>query len=226
MAKVSTHIRSVLFGALPVSLAAPAAEAGGQPPTVPQRPLSAAIAEALGSPFHGDRVPTRSGGHGLLASSAASPSASPTRVGQASSQAPGPPRARTGAGADTPSQGKVFVLTAITTVASGLGIGYWYSRCDTVHNSGGLEEWVGDNVICPDQEVMNVLAPLVVITATAGTGKLAGNGFVRSLAGSAVGAAGAAFMTLGAAESLDPPDWVLGGVTVLTHAWITTLIAG
>ena len=41
-----------------VSLAASAAQANGQPRSVPERPLSAAIAEALGSPFHGYRVLT------------------------------------------------------------------------------------------------------------------------------------------------------------------------
>lgn len=93
---------------------------------------AAAIAEALGSPFHGDRVLTRFGGHDLLASSAASLSASSAHIGTA---------------------------------------------------------W-------------------------------------RSLAGSALGLAGGAFMMVGAAESLDPPNWVLAGVMILTHAWATTLITG
>ncbi len=211
----------LLFGALSVSLAAPAAKAEGQPRSVPERPLSAAIAEALGSPFHGDRVPTRSGGHGLLASSA--------HIGTASSPAPLPPSDRTGAGAHKPSQGKVFVLTAFTTVASGLGVRYWYSWCNppVVNlNAGGVKERVGDNVICPDDDVMNVVSPLVVITATAGANKLVGNGFWRSWAGSALGLAGGAFMMVGAAEALDPPDWVLTGVLIVTHAWTTTLIAG
>ncbi|MDE2762858.1 MAG: hypothetical protein OXQ94_01920 [Gemmatimonadota bacterium] len=219
----------LLFGALPVSLGAPAAQVEGQPRSVPERPLSAAIAEALGSPFHGDRVLTRSGGHGLLGSSAASLSASSAHIGTASSPAPVPEGDRTGAGADKPSQGKVFVLTAIATVACGLGVGYWYSWCHPPVrnlNAGGVKEWVGDNVICPDEDVMNVVSPLVVMTATAGANKLVGNGFWRSLAGSALGLAGGAFMMVGAAESLDPPDWVLGGVMILTHAWTTTLITG
>ncbi len=217
----------LFFGALSVSLAAPAAKAEGQPRSIPERPLSAAIAEALGSPFHGDRVLTRSGGHGLLASSAASLSAPSAHIGPAVSPKPVPPSDRTGA--DKPSQGEVFVLTAITTVASGLGVRYWYSWCNppVVNlNAGGVKEWVGDNVICPDDDVMNVVSPLVVITGTAGANKLVGNGFWRSWAGSALGLAGGAFMMVGAAEALDPPDWVLTGVLIVTHAWTTTLIAG
>lgn len=219
----------LLLGALSVSLAAPAPRAEGQPRSAPERPLSAAIAEALGSPFHGDRLLTQSGGHGLLASSAASLPGSPTHVGPAPPPAPVPPSAQAGAGADRPSQGKVFVLAAITSLASGMGVIHWYERCDppivTLHNSGDVREWVEDNVICPDKDIMNVVGPLVVITTTAGASKLAGNGFVSSLAGSALGFAGGVLMAFGAGNSLEPPNWVLGGVIILTHAWMTMLIA-
>lgn len=235
------HLRKpvLFFGVLAASLATLAAETSAQSRPTPERALSDAMAEVLRSPFHGDHAPSGSPGHVLL----------PGPVGSAASPAQQPPGARIPAPAgapsaenDSPSRGKVFLLTALASAAGAAGFSYVYDRCAILRVSDPVSyptapfvrppSMSGNNAMCPtdDETVLAATGVLATVTMTGGAAALAGRDFWRSLAGSALGYAGgvaAAVGTILAVDELgweDAANWVGAGVFVLSHATITTLL--
>ena len=221
-----------LFGAVAVAAATLAAETSAQSRPTPERPLSDAMAEALRSPFRGDHAPSGSPGHFLL----------PGPVGAAALPSQQPPGARipTPAGApsaedDTPSRGKVFLLTTLASAAGLAGTYYWLDWCTSggdpplVYSAAGS----ADDVLCPteNETVLGVTGVLATVTMTGGAATLAGRGFWRSLAGSALGYAGGLAVGTGLAQACCDElgresarnAAVVGGL-VLGHAAITTLL--
>ncbi len=194
------------------------------------------MAEVLRSPFHGGHAP--SGSPGLVLP--------PGPVGAAASPAEQLPAARIPAPAgapsaedETPSRGKVFLLTTLATAAGAAGSHYLYDRCvlrvrDPAAPFVRPPAVSGNNYnyMCPtdDEDVLVGIGVLATVTMTAGAAALAGRDFWRSLAGSALGYAGgvaAAAGTVHAVEELrweDAAQWVVAGVYVLSHAAITTLL--
>lgn len=242
------HLRKpiLLLGAVSALLATLAVEVSAQTRSTPGHLLSDAMAEALQSPFHGDRAPPGSPGHDLLPSSTAYPHALAGRAGVAASPSPQPPGARipVPAGAPsaedgTPSRGKVFLLTTLTAAAGHAWTFYWSGQC-----AGGDPPLGGpaapfanpaaateEDVLCPtDNETALVLAGgLATVMMTGGVATLAGRDFWGSLAGSALGYAAG----LAAADGLElvcdecgesaRTALFLGGL-ILGHSALTTLL--
>lgn len=250
----TTHLRKpILFsGAVWASLATLGVELSAQLRPTPERPLSDAMAEALQSPFHGDRAPPGSPGHDFLLSSTAPPRELSGRVGAAASPSPQPLDARIPAPVGAPSaedgtfsRGDVFLLTTLTAAVGHALSLYWSVWCtDVVTPLGGpaapfanpAAATKGGALCAPGKgTALFLTGGLATVMMTGGVATLAGRDFWRSLAGSAVGYAGGlvAAAALAAAAGLELPcercgessgnAFVMGGL-ILGHSALTTLL--
>ena len=231
-----------------------AVETSAQSRPTPERPLSDAMAEVLRGPFHGDLAPPGSPGHDLLLSSTVSPRGLADRVGVGESPSPQPPGVRIPAPAGapsaedgTPSRGRVFLLTTLAAAAGHAWSFYWPVRCvpgDPPLLGGPPGQFVNpaaetkEDALCPtkNETVLFYTGGLATAMMTGGAATLAGRGFWRSLAGSALGYAGGLAAAAGIFLAVEDPDfeyWVenrMGvrvgmGVLILGHAAITTLFS-
>jgi len=218
----------LLFTAAAVLLAVGASGISAQRPSTLERPLSDAVSEALRSSFHS--APEPPGSLPLLVPTPVVPlSATSARTGPVASPKSRSPDIQVPPAAE-PSRGKMFLLTALSAAAGYGGTLYWVDRC----NGLAVRDPVlpprsspppANDVLCPtDSEgVMFVTGWLATITVTTGAATLAGGGFGRSLAGSALGLAGG-WLTAGGVGS-DLPIEAVVGLMALAHAGVTTLIA-
>lgn len=219
----------VLLGAVSASLAMLSTEATAQPWAGPERPLADAITQVLRGPFHGGRAPAalELWGQRFNLPAVGSATSLPDHGRLVPVSAPGTPKVPLPLAEDTPSRGKMFLLTALSAAAGYGGTLYWVDRCNEVLPLRPSPP-AGNDVLCPTGSagVMFVTGYLATITATAGAATLAGGGFGKSLAGSALGLAGAYLAMAGAfGTGLDLPIGAVVGVMALAHAGVTTLIA-
>lgn len=239
---ITTHLRDhvLFFGAVSASLAMVAPGISAQPRPTPERPLSDAMAEALLSPFHGYHEPPGSPGRDLLLSSTAPPLELSGGVGVAASPAQQPPGARIPAPAGapsaedgSPSRGKVFLLTTLTAAAGHAWSLYWPVLCNP--GDPPLVNPVaatGEDALCPtkNEAVLFLTGGLATVMMTGGAAKLAGRGFWRSLAGSALGYAGGLTAAYGLGRTSAELGWESGvnpvamGGLILGHSALTTLL--
>lgn len=231
-------------GAALVPIAALAAETSAQSRSTPERPLSDAIAEVLGSPFYGDKAPAAPGSEGLLLPTVAHQNGSQGGRDFAASW----PTGRPGAGplpaevASPPT--KPFGLTVFTAIGSHIATAA-FLRCQSYDpgrytGSGrpvviGLPPGARGSLCGPLQTsrdwVEDGFLLLVPTLTTAGAATLSGRGFVESVGGSALSYLGSLLFYKGMTEVGDAkyihdlaiPVWILGG---LMHGIATAYLTG
>ena len=157
----------------------------------------------------------------------------PVRAVLASAASPFP-SGRIPAADNAPSRGKVFWLSTMASAAGVVGTLLWvesfgyFGELDQAGFDGGGQGPGNHDVLCPEGGgIVGATGLPGTIALTAGGGKLAGSGFGRSLAGSAIGVAGgwltfvsAMFATVG-----EVPLWVGASPFSLAHGGVTALIA-
>ena len=189
------------------------------------------MAEALRSPFHGDRPPSVSPGHVLLAGP----------VGAVPSPAPQPPGTRVPAPATAPSDGKVFLSTVIAAAVGYFGTFYVADLCEPApgrwdggSNPWGLQGSQQDRLCSFDDEEVLRTGFLATIPVVASGAWMVGSGFFRSLLGSALGFAGGMGALFAVSEigdwiqldgDFEMPEGAAAAVLSLAHATVTTLVA-
>lgn len=220
----------VLLGAASASLAMLSAETIAQPRAGPERPLAEAITQVLRGPFHGGHAPAPSELWGQRFSLPAVGSATslPDHVRFVPVSAPGTPNVPVPAADDTPSRGKMFLLTTLAAAVGNFGTFYGLPLCMTATLAPG------EVCVLDDDDVLLIAGHLATVAMTGGAAALEGGGFWWSQAASALGFAGGALSVVGIQlmgysippKGFDIPNAVLVGVLSLGHAAITTLIVG
>lgn len=222
----------LLFGAVSVTAATLAVETAAQSRPTPEVFLSDAMAEVLRSPFHADHAPSGSLGLVLL----------PGPVGAVPSPAPQPPGTRVPATATAPSDGKVFVSTAVAAAVGYFGTFHVAELCEPEPGrwDGGSNPWdpresEHRHIQCSadDSQILR-MGFLATIPVVASGAWLVGSGFPRSLLGSALGFAGgmgALFAVsemgdwIGLEGDFEIPKGAAAAVLTLAHAAVTTVVA-
>jgi len=248
MARIQFRRNTILSGsALWASWAAfLSVEAAAQPWSMPERPLSEAVAEALRSPFHSDHAAAGPGGGRLLVATAA-PALHLHAGSTGSPHALGAPVPATG---NAPSQGMVFLSATLASAAGISGTMWMVDRCNrsNVVNlasqrdppDGPEPRWVprgvdGTPALCPGDTVLLLTGYLATVAMTGGAAKLVGAGLWRSLIGSALGLTGGALGSIATAQWVDrlagdkvffdmSPVFPMALMSIL-HGGITALIA-
>jgi len=220
---ITVQLRRPVFlaGTVSASLAMLSVETIAQPRSGPERPLSVAIAQAKLGPFHGGHAFAEPGDQRFRLLTVGSVASSPDRAGLAPSSAPGTPHVGFPAVDGIPSRDRVFLWTTLAAVVGYAGTIYGLPLCRTATLRPG------EVCVLSDDTVPVVAGFLATIAMTGGAAALAGSGFWRSQAGSALGFVGGVLGVVGIQLiGFDLSDEVRLGVLALGHAAITTLIAG